>query len=193
MRNIGRRGVILGAAAAGAGLLIYLQRDLRSVQVMETLLRRLGASAELRAPELTGEPDTPLVRQLWVLFTRMAMRWQIAGDVDLDEHGFAAFVRAKATLPPSYLTEYQEAGAILAEVEREMQQDPAAFDQLFVVPAGLQGFEVTRLGRLQKFVIGEFLELQMAHGGFRPFGYRNYRGWAGGPLSEPGHPPYRAR
>jgi hypothetical protein len=58
---------------------------------------------------------------------------------------------------------------------------------------GLRAFEATRLGRLQKFVIGEFLELQMAYGGFRVFGYRNYRGYAGGPLSDSARPPYRSR
>lgn len=191
MRDIRRRSVIVGAAATGAGLLLYLQSDLRHGRIMDTLLRRLGRTAGLRAPELTGEADAALVRQLWQLFTRMAARWQMR--VDLDEAGLAEFLRAKTAEAPSYLTEYRAAGEILDEVEHEMRRDPMAFDQLFRMPTGLAAFESTRLGRLQKYVIGEFLELQMAHGGFRDFGYRNYRGYAGGPLSDPAHFPYRTR
>jgi hypothetical protein len=193
MSTVARRSVILGAVAGGAGLLLYLQRDLRSVRIMDTLLRRLGARADLRDPAVMGEPEPALLEQLWQLFTRMAARWQMAGEVELDENAFAQIIRAKTTLAPSYLTEYREARGILEEVERDMARDAAAFDQLFAVPIGLESFELTRLGRLQKFVIGEFLELQMAYGGFRAFGYRNYRGWAGGPLSDTARPPYRSQ
>jgi hypothetical protein len=192
MAPVRRRSVILGAAAAtGAGLLLFLQPALRRTRFVDSVLRKVSGAPGLRTPELTGEAPEAVVRQLWLLFTRLADRWQMR--VDLGETGFRQFIREKTTLPPSYLTEYRQAAAVLEEVELAMESDPSAFDQLFVVPLELPGFGATRLARLQQFVIGEFLELQLAFGGFRAFGYRNYRGFTGGPLSDPARPPYRSR
>jgi len=190
--RVRRRDLVLGGtAAAGAALLLAWQADLQGVSVPGRLLRRLGLSPGLRAPQLTGRADDGLLRPLWWLATQIAARWQLAEFVDLTEDAFAQFIDAKTRKAPSYLTEYRAAGRILADVEIEMRSRDDALDRILARPAGFRDFALTRIGRLQKFVVAEIIELQLASGGFRAFGYRNYRGFPGGPLADPAHPPYR--
>jgi hypothetical protein len=192
MPTLGRRALIAGGTiAAGAGLIAYLQGHLQPVPVARMLLDAVDGTLALREPETTGVPSVELTSGLWLLFSRIAERWQMSDFIDLNVSGFTEIVRLKCAVAPSYLTEYRETARLLAELEPGLAGDPASLDQLFTQPEGLSAFGATRLGRMQAFVIGEFLELQMAYGGFRAFGYANYRGYAGGVLGDPDHPPFR--
>lgn len=192
MMKPGRRQLILGGAALGAGLLVYWQSDLRSVGLQEKLLRAVGGKTTLRKPDATGIIDEELGTKLWLLFQRTGARWHLWKSVSLNQQAFARIIDEKTMQEPSYLTEYREAGQVLDELGPDWQQDDSSFDQLFRLPTNIYGFHATRLGRMQKYVIGEFIELLVAFGGFKAFGYHNYRGFAGGLLSDQINPPYRS-
>ena len=81
---------------------------------------------------------------------------------------FDRFIQAKTSQPPSYLGEYENAVEVLG--------------QSFPFSISLE----TKIGHFRKYVIREFAELHLIVGGFKHFGYRNYFGHPGGPLT--GHP-----
>lgn len=191
MSKLDRRQLILGGAALGTGLLIYWQADLRPGDLQEKLLRKVGGSTTLRAPDATGLVSDALATQLWLLFQRTGTRWRLWESVSMDRPAFERVIRQKTVQKPSYLTEYREAGQILDELEPNWRQDDSTFDQLFRLPVNVYNFNATRLGRMQTYVIGEFIELLVTFGGFRAFGLDNYRGFSGGPLSNRINPQFR--
>lgn len=193
MTVFARRALLAGGAVVtGAALLAWLGRGLRAVRPAPALLEVVPGSPALRLPATVGAPEPAVEAALWGLFVRIAARWEMTGQVDLDEPGFREILRLRSAGAPSYLTEYREAARLLGELAPAPADGAGhdGFDQLFARPVGVADFALTRLGRLQSYVVGEFLELQVAFGGFRAFGYRNYRGFAGGPLSDPARLPY---
>ena len=185
MVRMGRREVIVGGASLGVGVcaaFLAFNRD-RPEATDDLLSAVVDAPPGVRSPELTGELSGGDGDVLWRLFGAIERRWSLSGLVKLDKSAFLEILRQKTARPPSYLTEYRDAAGLLSSLWSRAVQPDAVFTAVVD--------EATRLGRARRFVVGEFMELQIAFGGFKRFGYANYRGFVGGPLSDPSHLPYR--
>ena len=138
---------------------------------------------DLRDPDKPGTLDADERDVLWRLFATIGQVWNNAADCTLDRAGFEEVLDLKTSRAPSYLTEYREAVTRLRTLCRN-GEETAVLQRLY--------FEKGE-DRLRRFVLAEFIQLQMAYGGFRSLGYRNYKGYMGGMFSDPGRLPYRGR
>jgi len=151
-----------------------------------SLALRLVAADDLdspRNPTLTGRLRPQEVRDLWSLFEYIGSAWDGAGFCTISsESALRPILDQKTGLAPSYLTEYRRAVKTFRELRDQFGQEE-----------GLRRFFFTSDDPfLRRYVVLELLTLQVAFGGFRRFGYKNYAGFMGGPFDDPGHLPYRS-
>ena len=153
------------------------------------LLEAISGPLALREPHVTGTLLGPEREQLLHLFQLIGIRWDMAAT-GVGADAFADLVDSKASTQPSYLTEYREAAALLAHASSGGDLSGSA-DVLLLPRLATTDFATTRLGRFQKFVSNEFMTWYLMRGGFRRFGYVNYRGYGGGSFVDHSHLPYR--
>jgi hypothetical protein len=130
-----------------------------------------------RQESMTGMLTMREKALMWSIFSAIGDTWGIAEQCFLVRKAFDEILDLKTSRPPSYLGEYKNAISTLSG------QDPKQALSNF-----LQGQPDEKL---LAFVVAEFIELQLAHGGFRALGYKNYRGYMGGPFSTAENRPYR--
>lgn len=130
---------------------------------------------------------------LWALFIAIGKHWSLDDDVSNYQIRYDNFLSNRIDFDPLYQGYYTKSATAIRKLcerygesqtyrilleEGVRQDDPVAVDQ-------------PTLDMLRKRVVGEFLTIRLAFGGFRAFGAVNYRGYFGGALS-PGRPaPYR--
>jgi len=141
-----------------------------------------GAEDTPRAPEKTGRLTPVEKADLTEVFAAIDSIWALGGHCSLDAAGFGGVLDAKTGRAPSYLTEYRTARAIYLPL-REARGVDAACRALYL------GGEAPE--PVERFVLAEFIELTLAFGGFRAFGFANAAGHPGGGFSDPARPPYR--
>ncbi len=91
----------------------------------------------------------------------------------------------KTNTLPSYLSEYQSAARLIHDAKARLNSEKEAF--LYLLFAGRENSNLleTRLGRAQKFVFDELMRHIVANGGFRRFGFINYKGFPSFPFKDP--------
>jgi hypothetical protein len=186
-----RRHILSALAAAPA--VIAVRKSWAQSGTDTYLLERISGPVALRDPDTVGQVTGASRARLHALFDHIGRRWEMQ-DTGVGEAEFADLVDLKAGEKPSYLAEYREADAILEKILGETiiaKLIPVAEFDALMVPRKLEGSDATRLGRFQKFVSNEFITWYVARGGFKRFGYVNYRGYAGGPFTDPSRIPYR--
>ncbi len=151
--------------------------DLRTLALAES-----EPSSLPRRPALTGSLTSGQKENLWRIFSGIGKLWQNGEDCDLKRVGFEAILDLKTGRAPSYLSEYQIASAVLKRLMETLGEDEA-LRRLFFEEADPE----TRI-----FVLAELIALQLAHGGFRFLGFRNYKGFMAGSFGTAGPLPYRA-
>jgi len=188
--HIDRRRILAALAAAPAVLAVTKAWAQNGVDAV--LLEQVLGPLSVRAPERFGRLEGPARARLLALFDHIGRRWDME-NTGVGEDAFAELVDLKALETPSYLTEYKEADALLVRVlgDTITNKIPQAEFDALLVPRKVEGFDTTRLGRFQKFVSSEFITWYVSRGGFKRFGFTNYRGWPGGPFTDPANPPYR--
>jgi hypothetical protein len=179
---------IFGILAAGA---IIPEAVAGANDSIEFALQPLS-DASIRNPELTGELPLSGIDRLWRIFEHIGGHWSNAADVAMDRQRFARILALKVSEFPSYLTEYSDASDLFSRLEAQLGDSAQALRVLFTPPSSTApDFPSTPLGHAQTYVVTEFINLQIANGGFRHFGYVNYPGWIGGPLADVAELPYR--
>jgi hypothetical protein len=150
-------------------------------------------SAELPAgllPSETGELSAEHIDRLWAIFVAIAREW---GDPDADpmlqRSQWLEFVGLRVRQAPSYLEEYRNAVGVLDEWKARHgdQALPKILREPGVKPADTA---TSRLARLKKYVVDEFIRVWLATGGFRTYGAGNYNGYISGSRFAV-RPPYR--
>ena len=154
------------------------------------LLQQLPEGMEMRSPNKVATLKAKDFQQLWSIFNWIGRKWDDKEFCLVGEKELKSTLSLKTSSIPSYFTEYCEAAKILRCLTAELEEQKA-LEQLFFVPADTTNFYSTRLGHIRQFVITEFIRYQVSQGAFRKFGYMNYRGYAGGPYSDPARLPYR--
>ena len=129
----------------------------------------------------TGTLDQASKDILWQMFDYIGKFWENSEHVILPRDEFDVILDLKTQSPPSYLRAYQ---ALAAHIKQRASKHDvtAALNGLFFNKSAADDHAP---------IIAEFIELQMAYGGFRMLGYKNYKGYQGGPFNSPSYKPYR--
>lgn len=139
--------------------------------------------AGMRQPATTGVLTGLESREMWSLFAYVGDAWDNGRYCRINSESLLRPVLdAKTSATPSYLTEYRIAIGVLRELRRQYGDQEALRRFFFAQPDPC----------VQQYTVAEFLNLQVAQGGFRRFGYVNYAGFMGGPFDDPARLPYRS-
>ena len=107
--------------------------------------------------------------KLWEIFVEIGRTWQ---NVKHDSAGLRSswleFIEAKTKSPPTYVGEYANAISVMQELVGALGREKA-FNMLFFYSGVPDGPPVTRLAHLKKYVVDEFITVQITASGFRGF------------------------
>ena len=183
-----RRDFICASAAMALVPLSALAKTSAALEtwLYETVSRDPGPRAPLEIGNLTSEQYS----SLYAVFERIGERWDMKAAGGIEESQFREFVEAKTSQAPSYLVEYAATVEIINVMARELGTTTAAIDRLLSPPDVPEARAQTRFGRAHTYVSAEFTAWYVTQGGFRRFGYHNYRGFIAGPFTM-APPPYR--
>jgi hypothetical protein len=119
-------------------------------------------------------------RMLWRIFQEIGRCWNnVLNDSDNLKSSWLEFIEAKTTTSPSYIAEYSNAVQVVDELI-EIYGEKEAFSRLFLRHGIPTDPPLTRLAHAKKYVVDEFIRVNIVAGGFRSFGGRNYNGYVGG-------------
>jgi hypothetical protein len=117
---------------------------------------------------------------LWRIFMEIGRFWNnVLNDSDNLKSSWLEFIEAKTTSQPSYAAEYSNAVLVVDELITQYGEKEA-FTRLFLRNGIPSGPPLTRLAHAKKYVVDEFIRVNIVAGGFRSFGGRNYNGYLGG-------------
>ena len=120
---------------------------------------------------------------LWQLFAEINQAWSLGG-VENYKSSWLEFVETKISTSPNFTAEYSNAASVVRELIDVFRND--AFKMLFFHNGIPSGPPITRLAHAKKFVVDEFIRVQIVLGGFKAFvkesdkEQANYRGYIGG-------------
>ena len=126
---------------------------------------------------------------LWTLFQAIGRVWKnlhpAATDSSTLKSSWLEFLEAKANTDPSYVAEYSNAVMVIQELKEIYPNGEWAFEKLFLHNGIPEGPPMTRLAHTKKFVVDEFIRVNIVASGFKSFGGpdnngRNYKGYIGG-------------
>ena len=105
---------------------------------------------------------------LWNIFVEIGRCWN---NLDNDSAGVRSswleFIEAKTTRPPSYVGEYCNAVSVVQELVEVFGS--GAFVLLFLKSGVPEGPPTTRLAHAKRYVVDEFIRMQIVASGFRGF------------------------
>ena len=138
-------------------------------------------------PTFIDHEDTTLTagqrEALWEIFVEIGRCWGNLDEGSTSVHSsWSEFIEAKTKSPPSYVGEYASAVQCVQElVQLHGKEEGYALLLLHNgIPAGPP---LTRLAHAKKYVIDEFIRVQIVAGGFKGFvtpSPVNYHGYVGG-------------
>jgi hypothetical protein len=125
---------------------------------------------------LTGEGQilTQYERDaLWKIFVQIGVCWKNVHQESVGlKSSWLEFIDAKTSVAPSYAAEYSNAVLVVDELIA-LYGEPDAFDHLFFVNGIPDGPPLTRLAHAKRYVVDEFIRVQIVASGFRGFGGKN--------------------
>jgi hypothetical protein len=120
---------------------------------------------------------------LWGIFVEIGRCWEnLPDDSASVKSSWLEFLHAKTDDEPSYIGEYANAIAVVQELV-EMYGREKAFTLLFLRSGIPDGAPTTRLAHAKRYVIDEFIKVQIVASGFKGFNKPNaynYGGYVGG-------------
>jgi len=138
-------------------------------------------------PRLLTQPGQELTElernKLWRIFQEIGLCWEDlfvkARDSANLKSSWLDFIEAKIHTEPTYAAEYSNAVSCVDELI-EMYGESEAFRRLFLENGIPNGPPATRLAHAKKYVIDEFVRVNVIASGFKSFGGKNYKGYLGG-------------
>lgn len=120
---------------------------------------------------------------LWEVFVEIGRCWRNLGDDSASvKSTWLEFVHTRTHEEPSYVGEYANAVVVVQELVRIYGREQA-FTLLFLRHGIPDGPPTTRIAHAKRYVIDEFIRVQVVAGGFKGFAKPrpvNYRGFVGG-------------
>jgi hypothetical protein len=136
---------------------------------------------------LSAHLSAGTIDSLWQLFKAICNYWHNVPDPEEMKLNFYAFLANRISVDSNYINEYTNAHEVIDELVK-MHGEDAAFEVLFTYKDIQQP---NKIARAKSLVVNELITLQVALGGFKPFGNAlNYPGYFGG-ANIKGHTPYR--
>ena len=136
-----------------------------------------------------GQTLTPFEREgLWRIFQAIGRVWDDLHPAATDSANLKSswldFLEAKLNCEPRYVAEYSNAVQCVEELI-ELHGEEKAFTLLFLDSDIPEGLPLTRLAHAKKFVVNEFIRVNVVASGFKSFGRpdhhgKNYKGYLGG-------------
>lgn len=127
--------------------------------------------------------------RLWPILVQIGKQWGNLGQGSAAiRSSWLEFLDAKTTKAPSYAGEYENALVVMHELKAIYGEDEA-FRRLFFDNGIPSGDPTTRVAHVKRFVVDEFIKMQVVAGGFRRFvgiddrdqgEIVNYNGFVGG-------------
>lgn len=109
------------------------------------------------------------IEQLWELFHAIGMYWQNTSNDSVGQRSsWTEFIALRAVQKPSYVAEYENALSVMDELEAECGEN--AFQMMFQHKLEDREKPRTRMDHVKRFVVNEFIRMQIVAGGFRGFG-----------------------
>jgi hypothetical protein len=144
--------------------------------------KRRHSEIALRNPERIGRLTNSQLGELWQIFDYIGEAWESREFCSIQEiKQLEAIITLKTTRIPSYFTEYLSAISIFKQLRKALDPQQALHHLYFE--------DVDE--HLKRFVVEEFLRLQIAYGGFRFLPYQNVVGFTGGSFRDDEQLPYR--
>ena len=134
--------------------------------------------------------DAATIATLWELFVAIGEFWNNVTDSAPMKSRWLTFLDNRVRTDPSYVAEYRQAAKLILSLV-ETHGRAGAFELIFTDQQANLSPPRTRLARLRQRVSNEFVDLQLALGGFRSFGAENYLGYIGGANIPGERTPYR--
>ena len=139
-------------------------------------------------PQLIPQEQQELTKyerdQLWKLFQKIGYCWNNLYYKNADSSNLRSswleFIDAKTNSEPTYIGEYSNAVSVVGELV-EIYGEDTAYTLLFLsngIP--LDEPPATRIAHAKKYVVDEFIRVNMVASGFKSFGGKNYKGYIGG-------------
>ena len=125
---------------------------------------------------------------LWRLFQAIGIVWKDLHPSKTDSSNLKSswldFLLAKTKSEPSYTAEYSNAVVCVDELI-ELHGEDKAYQLLFLENGIPSGPPLTRLAHTKKYVVDEFIRVNVIASGFKSFGGpdyhgKNYKGYLGG-------------
>lgn len=136
-----------------------------------------------------GQSLTPYEKvRLWEVFQAIGIAWEDLHPNKTDSSNLKSswldFINAKTESEPSYVAEYSNAVSCIDELEDKYGTEDA-YHLLFFKNKIPSGPPLTKLAHFKKFVIDEFIRVNIVASGFKSFGGpdnhgKNYKGYLGG-------------
>ena len=134
-----------------------------------------------------GQNLTQIERdKLWRIFQQIGYFWDDLHSSAKDSANLKStwleFIEAKTTCEPTYVAEYSNAASVVDELI-ELYGEKKAFALLFQnngIPKNPPRPPLTRLEHAKKYVVDEFIRVNVVASGFKSFGCKNYSGYLGG-------------
>lgn len=117
---------------------------------------------------------------LWKIFLHIGYTWKnVKYDSSNLKSSWLDLVDSKSNVAPSYIAEYVNAVYVVQELIN-MYGEADGFDKLFLKNGIPSGPTLTRLAHAKKYVVDEFIIMQVMASGFKHFGGVNYHGYVKG-------------
>ncbi len=117
---------------------------------------------------------------LWEIFKQIAVIWKnVRYESSNLKSSWLEMLQQKSELAPSYTGEYINAIYVVRELVA-MYGEEQAYRKLFLENGIPPGPPNTRLAHAKRYVVDEFITLQVMMSGFKHFGGKNYHGYVKG-------------
>ena len=156
------------------------------------LLEKVTPDGQRRADAIVGTVSSATFDRLWWTFERIADIWELSSFLTMDKSDLENMVALKSEERPSYLAEYDAGAAVIDRAIDSMADRNKALDLLISGRFPETYLLNSRLGQFRTYVVWEFMSLAVSQGGFKRFGYENYRGFMAGSFTDRDDLPYRA-
>lgn len=138
-------------------------------------------------PQLIPQEQQELTQyerdRLWRLFQKIGLCWDDLYYKSTDSSNLRSswleFIEAKTKHEPTYIAEYSNAVHCVDELV-EIYGEDTAYTLLFLANGIPEGPPITRLAHAKRYVVDEFIRVNIVASGFRSFGGENYKGYIGG-------------
>jgi hypothetical protein len=134
--------------------------------------------------------DDAIRDAMWELFVQIGKFWKNIDDPSEHKPRVYSFMENRIALDPMYRDYYITANNVIKQLV-DQYGEVEGYHHLFTDPDAMKSPPATPLALTRQKVSNEFVSLQLAVGGFKAFGAKNYCGFIGGAYVPSAPVPYR--